>query len=79
MLPADQLPRAVADPQETAQRLVERGLLTRWQAGQLIASNNHFFLGSYKLLDKLGEGGMGAVFKAEQHPLRGLVSLKVIS
>ena len=36
-------------------------------------------IGSYKLLQKLGEGGMGAVFEAEQEqPVRRGVALKVI-
>ncbi len=36
-------------------------------------------IGPYKLLQKLGEGGMGTVFLAEQeHPVRRRVALKVI-
>ncbi len=36
-------------------------------------------IGPYKLLQKLGEGGMGAVYMAEQeHPVRRKVALKVI-
>ena len=36
-------------------------------------------IGPYKLLQKLGEGGMGAVFLAEQeHPVKRRVALKVI-
>jgi serine/threonine protein kinase/tetratricopeptide (TPR) repeat protein len=36
-------------------------------------------IGPYKLLQKLGEGGMGAVFMAEQQePVRRMVALKVI-
>src|SRR5437868_6281052 len=36
-------------------------------------------LGPYKLLQKIGEGGMGAVWMAEQQePVRRLVALKVI-
>jgi serine/threonine protein kinase len=36
-------------------------------------------IGPYKLLQKLGEGGMGAVYMAEQeHPIKRRVALKVI-
>jgi serine/threonine protein kinase len=36
-------------------------------------------IGPYKLLQKLGEGGMGAVFMAEQeHPVKRRVALKII-
>ena len=42
------------------------------QPGSLIA-------GRYKLLERIGEGGMGTVWMAEQrHPVRRLVALKVI-
>jgi serine/threonine protein kinase len=36
-------------------------------------------IGPYKLLQRIGEGGMGVVYMAEQHePLRRLVALKII-
>jgi hypothetical protein len=37
------------------------------------------FIGPYKLLEQIGEGGMGAVFMAEQtEPVRRKVALKLI-
>jgi len=68
-----------ADPISIAQQLNEEGRLTKWQAEQLLAGHHSFFLGKYKLLEKLGEGGMGAVYKAEQFPLTRTVVLKVMS
>src|SRR5262249_47936037 len=36
-------------------------------------------IGPYKLMEQIGEGGMGAVYVAEQHqPLRRKVALKII-
>lgn len=66
-------------PEGLAKRLVREKLLTRWQAGMLLAGRTAFFLGKYKLLAELGRGGMGAVFQAEQVPLGRIVALKVMA
>lgn len=59
--------------------LVRKDWLTKWQVGQLLKGRSRFFLGKYKLLDLLGKGGMGSVYKAEQPELGRIVSLKVMS
>ncbi|MCH7989581.1 MAG: serine/threonine protein kinase [Planctomycetes bacterium] len=76
-----QTERASADvsPEQIARQLVENKLLTHWQASMLLAGRNAFFLGRYKLLDQLGQGGMGAVFRAEQIPLGRIVAVKVMA
>lgn len=59
--------------------MVERGWLTAYQAEQLAQGNGEgLFLGSYLLIEPLGEGGMGQVFKALHRRINRLVALKII-
>ena len=54
----------------TAERLVQAGLLTPFQAKQLLLGRNqNFLLGPYKVLEQIGQGGMGTVFLAEHTAL----------
>jgi WD40 repeat protein/serine/threonine protein kinase len=64
---------------EIANRLVARQLLTHWQADMLLEGRSGFFFGKYKLLDRLGRGGMGSVFKAQKRGMGRAVALKVMS
>jgi response regulator RpfG family c-di-GMP phosphodiesterase len=59
--------------------LVDHGLLTKYQAGR-IGSGRTFglVLGNYRVLDRLGAGGMGIVFKGEHVDMRRLVAIKVL-
>src|SRR5947209_2803209 len=68
-----------ADPAALARELANRGWLTPYQANQLLAGHGAALaLGPYVLLDRLGEGGMGEVFKARHRKLGRVVALKVI-
>jgi serine/threonine protein kinase len=68
-----------SDPREAALTLVQLGVLTRWQAGQLIAGRPSFRVGPYRLIDLLGRGGMGSVFLARHTMMNRSVALKMIA
>jgi serine/threonine protein kinase len=63
---------------ELATKLVELGRLNRWQAEQLKAGRSKFNLGPYLVLDAIGQGGMGQVFKAEHRMMGRVVAIKVL-
>ncbi len=61
------------------ERLVEAKLLTRHQADRIAAGTTYgMLLGSYRVLDRLGAGGMGVIFLAEHIHLRRLAAIKIL-
>lgn len=57
---------------------VARGLLNSWQVKQLLEGRIKFTLGEYRIVDALGRGGVGQVFKAVHELLGREVAIKVL-
>src|SRR5205807_3097877 len=67
------------DPAFFATGLVTQGVLTRFQADQLLEGRwRRFFIGKYKVLERIGSGGMGTVFLCEHRLMRRRVAVKVL-
>src|SRR5262245_15952324 len=71
---------AAADGEALAQRLIVAGKLTPFQA---VAVRERRFeelvIGNYQVLDRLGAGGMGTVYKARHRRMKRVVAIKVLS
>jgi serine/threonine protein kinase len=62
-----------------ARELVRRGWLTPYQVNRLVQGHgDELVLGSYRLLEPLGEGYLGRVFKARDVRMGRVVALKII-
>jgi hypothetical protein len=74
-----ELQQHFTDVKAMGEELIRRGWLTSFQANQIgKGKGDSLVLDRYILLDLLGQGGMGSVFKAKQTQLDRLVALKVI-
>jgi len=62
-----------------AKWLVKRGSLTKWQGRRLLAGDSGpFFIGDYRLLDRLEAEGAGRLFRARHEPTGRSVGLLVL-
>ncbi|MCA9052536.1 MAG: DUF1080 domain-containing protein [Planctomycetaceae bacterium] len=76
-LPAAERPQ---NAEQLARLLVHRKRLTAFQAQQCFSGKGKsLVLGNYVLLDKLGQGGMGMVLKAQHKRMKRIVALKVLA
>jgi len=61
-----------------SEKLVALGRLTPFQAREMLAGRRRFRLGQYTVLDEVGKGGMGRVFRAEHAMMGREVAVKVL-
>jgi hypothetical protein len=61
-----------------AERLVEQGTITEFQARRLLRGKKTLTLGRYTLIDNIAKGARGRVFKARHRLMDRVVALKVL-
>ena len=86
LIPDDDLDRLLSrfprgdGGRDVARGLIDLGVITRFQAERLLAGRSGgFILGQYRILDEVGRGGMGRVFKAEHRTMGRLVAIKILA
>src|SRR5213076_542530 len=68
-----------AEPPALAEFLVGQGILTSFQAERLLQGKTQgFVLGPFTLMDALGAGSMGTVYKAQSKTDNGWYAVKVL-
>ncbi len=71
---------ANGDPRELSKLLSDKGLLNSFQLAALNEGRGRSLsIGNYDVLDRLGAGGMGTVFKARHRRMKRIVALKVLA
>lgn len=76
--PGSQIAVDLVSDDALGQRLTELGYLNRWQVEQLKEGRTKFTLGPYRIVNSIGHGGMGHVFKAEHKLLGRIEAIKVL-
>jgi serine/threonine protein kinase len=68
-----------SEPRALAEQLVRDGLITHFQAEQFMQGKwRRFTIGNYKVLERIGSGGMGSVFLCEHKSMRRRAAVKVL-
>ena len=83
LIEAEELAQFFVTPDEVSRlagALVRAGKLTAYQAAALAQGKaKGLLIGDYLVMDKLGQGGMGVVFKARHRPTGHVVAMKVLT
>ncbi|MBL8824138.1 MAG: serine/threonine protein kinase [Planctomycetia bacterium] len=67
------------DPKEMANVLVRDAVLSRFQADQLLSGKwRGFYVGKYRVIERIGIGGMGQVYLAEHRTMKRRYAIKVL-
>ena len=67
------------DAEQLARELVRQKKLTKYQAEEVYrGKGKSLTLGNYLLMEKIGSGGMGQVFKAEHRRMKRIVAIKLL-
>ncbi len=78
----DRLPKSLHDAAaiEVARYAAKQKWLTRYQAKSILTGKTKALaLGNYVILDRVGQGGMGQVFRAKHTRMGRIVALKVLT
>jgi serine/threonine protein kinase len=72
----EQLP---AEPRKLAAMLIREGLITTFQAEQfLLGKYKGFYLGGYRIVERIGAGGAGTVYLGEHQLMKRRAAIKVL-
>jgi putative two-component system response regulator len=67
------------DADALIEAMIEHGLLNQYQARRLLSGQTFgLTLGNYRIVDRIGAGGMGVVYKAEHVHMKRVVAIKVL-